>query len=254
MRLANKYIRQLDERLSTTSSESDIMETIRDIVSQGNPEKETMLVRYSNIRDYFKTRYMHFAYSLCCPPEQLVSDVKVIRSQKLNKRDNIEVDARWIDTIETWDNSTDVYKWVALAQLRSGRRINEIVGSTFELSPTEGYIECRNLSKKRYTRKYKFPILGSSPEEWLELIEDIRNELPSDYKVNTLTKLVNRRIQRIDPSLTSHKMRGLYAFVLWNRSGKKQNQTGFIKDVLCLDSQNVAMHYACYVSPNKFDI
>ena len=155
-----------------------------------------------------------------------------------------------LDTILSWKSSTEVTQRLIYLQFTSGRRISEIYDSEFRKNGDR--ISSKTLHKKRGNKAVcTFPLYpGVTPDEWLRLLRTSRRAL-FPTSLNALNKAVNRALRRVDNALTSHKLRGMYANLLWYFDGKRQIKTGFIRKLLCLESTEIAINYSAYIVPEK---
>lgn len=246
MPLAKRFLQKL-EGLGKSPARTDVKRAIGQIVRDGSPTDGTKLVRYSQVKSYLKKNLPDFV-SLVAVPVDLIDGVAADRAMKLKDRENIVVEKDWLDTIEGWRSSESIPELAAYLQLMSGRRISEIHSAEFKAYGAR--IGSTELRKKRgNTSLCIFPLHPSTKaKDWLHLLEKFRSK--QNVSVNTLTTSVNRRLKKLDSILTSHKLRGVYANLMWRLSGRKQVQTGFIQDILCLESHDVAIHYSAYIVPS----
>lgn len=242
----SKNYRELLDGLSTNSSPREVKDTINKIVKNGSPSEGTQLVRYSLIKSYLKTKNPAAA-KLSKPPSKLINRVKESSSNRLREKPNRFIKREWIDEIQSWKDSDKLSEQIAWLQISSGRRISEIIRSDFNVEDN-GKISSTNLSKKRTNDRCYFKLVpGVTSSEWKSKLEQVQ-ETVKDRKGNSVMRLVNNHLKsKIDKGMSSHKMRGIYANLMWEHDGKKQNQTGFIQEALCLESQDVAIHYSSYV-------
>jgi len=246
-KLAGKYESML-RGLRKDASGDDVLCLVKKIASMGNPTIDTKLVRYSHMKTFFKHNrpaWVKFAQ----PPFDLVDAVKVRREKTLFNRRTLFVKRDDLDQILGWANERDAFKRLAFLQLTSGRRVSELIECDFWGGPDKCSVTCAQLKKKRTIHGgSSFPIHAHcSPSLWLRKLEDVRSDL-NGKKMNTITKAYNKVLKSATISkITSHKLRGMYANELWMQAGRVQNQTGFIQDVLCLEGQEVALHYANFV-------
>lgn len=246
MPLAKTYKKIIDN-LPIRSRTSKVQNTIKEIIDSGNPKNNTKLVRYSNLKKYLQSINRKRWASLVKPPESLIDSVSEQNNDKLENRQNIHIDLGWVDKILEWENSGHYVHRIIFLQLTSGRRISEIIGSTFTRE-NKRTLSSTNLNKKRdKEEKCIFPLFKEiTTGKWLASLKKVRRQT-NDLKVNTITKQVNSLLKaEFDQPLTSHKLRGIYANVMYHRDGKKQIKIGFIKQILCLDSTDVAIHYSAY--------
>jgi hypothetical protein len=233
------------------ASQRDILSVFDRIVNCGGCTQATKLVRYSHIKAYLRQHrpeWMRFVR----PPAALVDEVKMERLERRSEMDTIFISRSIVDTIFSWKNSDNYLRSIAWLQLASGRRISEIIECSFY----EDIRHCSRITSQNLKKKRQkvldvdvFPIhCSSSAAEWMDILRRARKKLKGKM-VNNITRIHNENLRKEFPydRITSHKLRGIYANVMWHESGQIQNQTGFIQDVLCLQSQDVAIHYANYI-------
>jgi len=232
---------------TSTRSRVEMQEAISVIINSTENE-ETKLVRYSQIKTWLAKNGLTSFVELATPPPELVEAVIQIRTEKRENRNIFRIKKRWINEILSWKNSKNYAELAAWLQLTSGRRIREIYASEYEV--IDNMIQTDHLCKKRrkIDAAYKFPLYKTNRDEWIDRIMDLHDEIEEfEISLGGFVRRVNRTLEKVDSRLSSHKLRGMYAYLMWVESGRKRNQTGFIKDILCLESQGIAIDYSNYL-------
>lgn len=171
-------------------------------------------------------------------------NVKVVPASNLNK------------LIRTAKGSTtgkrDKAYVLALLQLGSGVRFNELYTSTFEKTADNKILQS-NISKQKNVEPIERQILFLSADEWLDRLEKIRKttEMGHDtaYYSNSFSRPVNRLLTKLfgDFTMTTHKLRKLYATILYDMMGddqkKRYNKVAFINVVLGHGSFDSSLYY-----------
>jgi hypothetical protein len=261
--LAKKYKAMINE-LPRDVSMKRAKKTIQEIIDSGNPKDSTRVVRLSQLKSYLLSRRPGLATHIRFPMKLLDSVAKE-REDRLTARNDVVIPRNFEEFLlptlgDIWNGkdfkkkengkptTKSVYNLAAVAQLISGRRISEIAKSTFTSKDGKA-IESRNLSKKRNNLECVFQLdHGYKPSQWLAMIKAIQRFVEeNNFLVGTLTTGVNRFLKKaIGPEWHSHALRGVYANSLFEKHGTSQNKVGFIKEALCLDSVDVAVHYSTY--------
>lgn len=241
------YFRQQLQQLPSNASRRQTRAMIQSIVNTGNPTDNTRIVRYSHVKQYLRDHKPGLERHVCVP-QALVDRVVTQRENTQSNRRNIRIQQSWLDTILQWHKSDDMAKRYAYLQLVSGRRINEIHRSRFKQRGQ--YISTRELSKKRdRSDECTFALFpGVAPGKWLSLLKRTRQFLGSTT-LEAIAQRVNRTLRLLDTQLTSHKLRGMYATMMWEYSDRALEKTAFIRKALCLESQEVAIHYNAFLPP-----
>lgn len=243
--LAKRHLRRLDA-LSRDCTPEEALAALNFIVNDRTPKNSTKLVRYSLVKRYFK-EHLPDVVGVVQVPVSLVRAVEEERERALDTRINIVIRRSWIDTILTWKESESVVEMAAYLQLVSGRRVSEIHSTRFfALGQKIGTYDLRKKAPSVDRLLCRFPLYHTTPGPWLGIMETMRSKL-NGRSVSALTRAMNRRLGAVDPLLSTHKLRGMYANLMWHIDGEKQIKTGFIKEILCLESQNVAIHYSAFI-------
>lgn len=243
--LPHKYQDML-RQLPSNASEGEVRETIERIVTHGDPADDTKLTRYSNLKKCLRSLNPEWVTFLDVP-RKLIDSVKQARTDRLDNRYNIEIIPAVIEMILSFRKSEEPAHRVAFLQLVSGRRISEIFAAKFRKHGDE--VCSRSLSKKRTDKLFIFPLLPIiTSEEFIREVQALRR-MASHMSLDALTRSVNRRLKDVQQNLHSHMMRGFYANLMWMISGQRRMKTAYIKKVLCLESQEVAINYSAYTLP-----
>jgi integrase len=241
MVLAEAYIAMLSS-LRRNSPESQVRSVIKRIQYHGGPTKETQVVRLSNIKKYFKKRFPDFARLVDFPPG-LIRDVKRKRAAKLSERENFVVTSDQLADLKRKDTTVEKAVWALLV---SGRRVSELLESGFVEDGRT--VRSKSLKKKRTAKEERFRLLPRvSVREWLAVVKEVRS-IYNGIEVNSINRKINRYLKSaIRPDMSAHKLRGIYANLMWKASGRRQIKTGYIKKILNLESQEIAIHYSSFI-------
>ena len=251
--LPRRY-RQWIEDLPSGADDALVRSVISRIANWNEPTEQTQLVRYSQIRSYLRLRKPQWV-GLVREPPGLIDRVAKARQESLESRDNLYVDVASVQAVMYGRESKHYERRVAFLQLVSGRRISEIHG---ELNCTRFFehgdgLASNSLCKKRGDKQlHTFPLLPAiTPTEFLEELAVLRRAI-RHLPLSTVTAATNEYLKGINPEFTSHKLRGIYANILWTLDGMRAMKTAFIKRVLCLESLPVAIHYSSYVLADDY--
>jgi hypothetical protein len=244
--LANKYKRMI-ELMEENASSGDIKRMISHIENYDSPALGTKVVRLSQMKSYLKTTRPHWVKYIKFDPLDIDAYHQISR-ERLRERENFFVKKIWIRQILSWFNSDHLGRRICALQLISGRRISEILGSTFVI--VDNYtIGSRDLSKKRNNNALQMITLLQpyNSRDWMNLLSTTR-ACAAQFSSDRSRKRANRALRLdVDSGLTSHKLRGIYANLMWRLSGMHRIKTGYIQDVLNLESQEIAIFYSSFL-------
>lgn len=241
MVLAQKY-RSMLASLSRETPEATVRELVKKIRYYGGPTLETQVVRLSEVKKYFKTRFPDFV-PLVEFPKDLIERVQSNRAKKLVDRENFTVTEEDLAILQRRETIVEKAAWALFV---SGRRVSELSLSGFEEAGDR--IMSRSLKKKRKRSPQYFSLLpGVSPGEWLSIVSQVRAAY-SGLEVNSINRKISRYLKSaVRADMSAHKLRGIYANLMWHASGRKQIKTGFIKKILNLESQEIAINYSSFI-------
>ncbi len=234
-------------RLSLTAPSTVIQRTIRYIQVDGNATPATQVVRLSHMKRFFKETGRTDWIPLVEFPLELLEEVKAEREDKLRNRRNMVVTKDMLSKLHSLASSNSPVELATWCLFVSGRRFAEMMASQFERH-TRTYIVTTDLKKKRVQQLESFALLpGVSSDDWLDAVTTVRNSF-SDVTPNAVNRAVSRYLKLLfGPAMSAHKLRGIYANVLWHNSGGSQIKTGFIQKALNLESQDIAINYSSYI-------
>ena len=245
MTLSNKS-KALLTRITSSTSPEEGRAIVDEILQKDNVTAGTYSSNHSLVKSHLVEkgidwrRYME-------KPYEVNRQLKKERTRYLEDKENIHIDRTWVDVILKWENSCNIHELCAFLQLTSGRRISEICES-YIVKYNENLGSCELKKKRGDCSMFEFPAYNIDVDEWIDIYTDVQEDINLfDYKTSTITRGVNRRLKGVHPCLSSHKLRGMYANLVWQASGRKMNQSGYIQKVLCLKDQNVALHYCAYI-------
>lgn len=242
---------EIDSHLQEHPKQSDkeLLKFLLEQVHYKDPMPRTILGRYTAIKQYLKRAHDREVEGFK-PPKSLIDKVVDLDTETRSKRDTFVVTPKMISNIESLLDSSDIVDEIISLMYVSGRRINEILkdvvykkrrGKTDEVTAD-------HLSKQRDKKKsVTITLRKMTNTDFLSKLKHLRS-LTKDDSVMGLTKLVNKRLSRMDKELnTSHKLRGIYALMAWRDSGEEQNLNGFIQSVLHQSSPDASLNYSQYV-------
>lgn len=244
--------------IQPSMSVKKVTRIVNQVASMNNPTDQTKVVRLSQIKRFLKEHEPKFVKAVHFP-SKLIEKTMAESEERLANRPNFLISRQMLDTIvRNGEKAIEKTRrdWPALfayLQLISGRRISELLHSEFfQNNSKKNHVSSRNLSKKKTSEICTFPLLWDMPvKTWLNNIKKIRTVI-TKQKLNTVNVRVNRYLKKIDPELSSHKMRGIYANIIYEEqqdgeNGEEaQNKIGLIKEVLCLENLKTAVHYGTY--------
>ena len=247
MPLAMKYSQQLDRLNQISASRFAVSGSIKQIADNGDPKDSTRLVRLSEIKSYLKTIGRHEWVDLVQFPEGLVDRVNQERETRLSQRQNIIIPRWYLREFNGFANSDDAVELLIWVLYVSGRRISEIMESQFS-DVGINLIMTTSLKKKRSFSCDTFRIMHPyTASDWLDSVETVREHF-KELSLNAVTRGVSRYLkQEFHHNLSTHKLRGIYANVMWIKDGSVQIKDGYIKQILCLESLDIAINYSSYI-------
>lgn len=240
-----KYLKEQLDNFENPPTNEEMLE----IASQKNAKKRTIITRFSKMKKFIINKFDLTAKQAAQykPPRDLVDDVIEMDNQKRSNRKNFVITSELLKNIEEHKNDGFLGHLMYTIYC-SGRRINEILDDKFKItkvanSPSKVWFS--SLSKQSEPRKEKVKLLCDR-SDFIQIVRKIR-DLRGDQSVSNITRSLNYYLDKYIGELSSHNLRGIYAMILYQMSGRKQNINGFIKDVLNHESSETALNYAKYI-------
>lgn len=238
--------------------------------------QNTLNQRYSEINKIIKEKYPNYYQSIMTHirPSREIKRDQIIESLKknisrLNDDNKIKVDVNEIkEAVEILTASDKFYDLCVLALIVSGRRSSELFKSEFTPSNKPHHINFKNPLKKRSQDKdkvFEIPILFIKPDEFLRIIQSIRNQKPEykDYdkkKVANLTNpAINKNIKIIfnNKIMKTETLRAIYAHLTFlEYAPKNVSEINWINRVLCHIETDFLTDYFSYsyvIESDKFN-
>lgn len=244
--LSQKIQRKLDQALEKNYSNADMKQLVHDLAASGEALPRTRLGRYTAMKKYLDGKHdVEVA-----PPRALVDEVVVMDDEARSERENLVVDEELNETLhqlllKSHNNYVDN---IIRLMLASGRRINEIVEPEHpvkKLPRNKTTVKFSSLSKQKTPKSARVELYQMTPTEFIKVLKKVRDVVQGDA-TSSITKAVNRRLKKINKKLTSHKLRGIYALMMYESSDKKQNRNGYIQKILHHDTPEASLNYVSY--------
>jgi hypothetical protein len=222
-------------------------ENIDKIANHKTDKPRTIIQRYTSIRKLLNELGKD-GKNLVKVPADLVEKVSSMDSEAREAKTSFVIDEELIKNLKSIKPTTGV-NTVIWIMLRSGRRINEILGD-IPMKAKNKRKDCsiivadKLLKQREKPMKSDFQLIWTDCKEWLSHLNRVR-ELSQDQP--DLEGMLNRKIKKMDRRLSSHKLRGIYGIALWKLSGSEQNYTGFLKTALNHTDDTSAMNYNNYI-------
>jgi len=246
MGLSADHTKRLNQ-LPPDATPDKIEQTVKLIQLDGGPTPGTQVVRLSHIKRYFIENGRKHWVQYVDFPIALLDEVKADREDRLQNRTNMVITRAMINKLESLQSSEDAIELATWCLFASGRRFAELMECHFERH-SRTIIKTRDLKKKRVQYLEGFSLLpGVNADDWLESVDCIRCAF-GDITPNAVNRAISRYLKGLfGPRMSAHKLRGIYANLLWRHSGRYQIKTGFIKKALNLESQDIAINYSSYI-------
>lgn len=232
-------------------------EIVLQLASQKDAKPRTIISRYSKIKSYIAKKYDLPTSQLdkYKPPKDILDHVVELDEKVRSSRKNFIITNDILEKIKKHANDGFNGK-LMYALYCSGRRINEILDSKFKITRVAGKsnkVWFSSLSKQSKPNKEKVTLICDR-DSFIDTVKKIRS-LRGDTTISKLTSSLNYYLSRnIRGDVTSHNLRGIYAMVLWYKSGRKQNLNGFIQDILHHEEAETALNYAKYIFADDVEI
>lgn len=238
-------------KLSGVAPKDAVLRLIEKVATDGDPTPGTQLVRYSNIKKAFKDMGHRHWVDLVKPPRSLITKVHANAKHRLENKSNFVITQTVLARLRKLRLGDTREEHLLYLQFQSGRRTHELLTSKFWLE--DGMVKTTELNKKRAPEICTIKIMDMTGRAWLQALEAVQGQIEGENPAS-VHRAMNRRLKELFPDMedmSTHKLRGIYANVMWKRHGHSQIKTGYIKKVLCLDHQEVALHYSNYVIKAK---
>jgi hypothetical protein len=256
--MSNKILHNLHLFIKDNKNPEDILNHIHELVMSGDPKPRTITNRYSKIKRFLRDEFDIFTEEFLRkikPDDSITQSVIDMDKETRQNKSTIKFSQQDIDkTLGLKDNKRITDKLIYL-QLVSGRRINELIDPEMKITlpRKKGHVVFSHLSKQRDNKEKSVVKLMDEikPKEFKELLEDVRNKIQElGLTIRETTNKVNMRMKKLFPKRdikSSHNLRGMYAVVMWYRSGRTQNINGYISDVLNHTTPDASLNYSNYV-------
>lgn len=244
-------------------SEDTLVEEVLKESTNDKYKPRTIINKISNSKKYLiNMNIPRSVYSRIKPAKKLVdkviNDDQIRRAGKINFVITNDM-VRWI--IDNKDKS--IMNKLAFAMMISGRRINEILSTQIKVTrypKSKNKIRFSHLSKQKDKKTAVVELLpvkltGYDNNMFSKLLKKIR-EILGDEPVSDVNRKFNKWLRKnIYSDMTSHSIRGIYAYLMWIMvDKKKKNINGYLSEVLNHDSYDTSLSYSKYViEPELFD-
>jgi len=247
--LPKRFITKINS-IPSDATDAEWLSTLTELVMSREPKPRTQINRYSIIKQYIKEKH-NKSFPTFKPPSKLVDEVLKKDLETRTNKESFSVDKKIIDALESIKGKDNYVDQIIDLMVSSGRRINEIVDSdiTYKKVPKQpDMIRASHLSKQRGNQKSALiKLRGMSPAEFKKKLKHVRDATSED-SLTSVNAMVNRRLKKLDKRLnSSHKLRGIYALLLWHDSGRIQNLNGFIQGALNQSSADSSLNYSNYI-------
>lgn len=254
---AKLYKKLTDFIEDTQPTEDELLQKINDVIMMGEPSNRTITNRYSKVKKFLRENYEKIPESFLKqirPPPEITQAVIDADTERRSRKDNIRFTMEQINTLLSLKNSIRIYDLLIYLQIVSGRRINELVQPEFEVSKGRKKQQVIFSKLSKQSKPEKSPVLlldDIKPEEFITMLDRVRKTITElNLSVVDMTQKVNKRLKNLFPKSdikSSHNLRGMYAIVMWYKSGRKQNINGFITDVLNHKTTDASLNYSNFI-------
>jgi len=238
-------------RIDSIIDSKNLLDDIKEIVSEGTKNNSTIVSRYSLVKGYIKKNY-HDKFSdevlESIKPSTEISDEvwKKASDNRINKKSFIFTSD---DVIKIYDlvKSTNTIDLIIYCLFISGRRINEIIKGTYTpIKRKPNYAHFLGMSKlKGKEDKGNDILLLDKFTTFNKSIKIIQEK----YKIKIITdttKRVNGRLKKLfNSNWHVHQLRAMYAIYSWHTVDKqKTNINGWISKILNHGDGNSSINYS----------
>ena len=247
--LPKRFQTKIDE-ISKDATDAEWLSTLTELVMSREPKPRTQVNRYSIIKQYIKEKHGK-TFPTFRPPSKLIDEVLKKDLDTRTNKESFSVDKELLDAIDSVKGKDTYVDQIIDLMVSSGRRINEIVDReiTYKRVPKKtDMIRASHLSKQREKPKSAIiQLRGMTSTEFQRKLKHVRDATSED-SLTSVNAMVNRRLKKLDKRLTSsHKLRGIYALLLWHDSGRVTNLNGFIQKALNQSSADASLNYSNYI-------
>jgi len=250
---APKWLRTRIDELFEQSKTPDI-DDIKKVAMKGDMKLATKVSRMSKLKAYVKLKYgdrvdAEFLKELRAPSEDIEELLK-IQTERRSKKGTFKFNGDDVDTILSWKDDNSPYKQLLYLQFISGRRISEMLESTFKPVKGKKYtLQSTELKKKKDVMNDRFDLIPEiTSAEFNKRLRKVRDKLDGD-SISDITHTVNRKIKKWwRPDASSHTMRGMYAaFTHDIFNNRELSINAWIKQALNHTSDDASLNYSRYI-------
>lgn len=248
--LPKRFQQKVDSFASEKHSDEEWLEMLEQLVMSREPKIRTQVNRYSLLKLYLKEKHNKVVPNFK-PNKELVDKVLQSDLETRTNKESFKVTPDIIKAFKSVEGKDNYIDQIIHLMLSSGRRINEIVSPDIQYKKVPKkpmMVRASHLSKQRDNKQSEtFELRGMNSTEFKRLLKHVRDATSNDTLVS-VNAMVNRRLKKLDKKLvSSHKLRGIYALLLWHESGRKQNLNGFIQNALNQKSSDASLNYSNYI-------
>jgi hypothetical protein len=238
-------------RIDSIIDSKNLLDDIKEIVSEGTKNNATIVSRYSLVKGYIKKNYSDkFTADVLesIKPSEDISDAvfKKANDARTNKKSFI-FNKDDIDKIYSLVSSTNIIDSIIYCLFISGRRINEIIKGTFTaIKRKPNYAHFVGMSKLKGRVDAGNDILLLDKFTTFKKLITIIQDKYSKLKIQDITKRTNTRLKKLfNSEWHAHMMRAIYAVYSHHKINKQSiNINGWITKVLNHGDGNSSINYS----------
>jgi Telomere resolvase ResT/TelK catalytic domain len=242
-----KNVEELRDRVKK-NNKSRILKELNNLLAKKNFTDASLVVAYSEAKKIFALKIKDKTFlSKIKAPEELMIRVNASREERQRERVNFNVSMEQINTIKKLSKSKNTYDRAIYLLFVSGRRTTELLNAHFFKAGDN--IKVEGLVKRSKNKRSEEECLINTIIEEDLFLKEIE-EFQDDVDKMGLSKLsfnrnLNRRIKRkLGGEWKPHSLRGAYALYMFEFYNiDDQNRNGFIRKVLCHQSDNASLAY-----------
>lgn len=232
----------------TDSNKNETLSKIKDIVLNDSPKNRTISTRYSIIKKQFKEITDDQDYLKLIRPEDSITKSLIELNAKIrDEQKQIIISEETINKLKGLENTDDVFELAIYLLFITGRRVSEILSSSFSNIKKSKNIKIDGVKKRTDDgNDCEFPPLVSKTK-FFKLYKKFMKILKFNNK-NTFHRTLNRKLKKIlGKTYKPHHLRGIYVTYLFKfRNTENMKINTFIKENLCHQSTNSSLSYTGY--------
>jgi integrase len=257
-----KYLRkQIDTYITNKDFNPDYLKPfLHELALSKNAKSRTYVSRLSYFKTYiadtYNDRVSRNVIKTIKADDSIYEQINQENNEVRALKDNFVITNSLLNKLEALKDNTEYIPTILFCLYVSGRRTNEILLSKYKLTKIRGN-KGKHMVRFAFLSKQKdkpqpadvqiHPII--TPSQFYKRVEFIRKTFKTlNLTVNDIAKQLDRYLKKhIQTDLSPHKLRGIYAMVMYELSEKKQNINGFITDVLNHQCTDTSLNYSNYI-------